>query len=165
MQCYKAIIFQLKINFKKDYTSYSLFLFTSQYVLDIYLYVCLVAQSCPILATPETVTCQAPLSMGLIQTRILEWVALSFSRVSSRPRNRTQVFCTAGQGTQIYLFCIQCTLACCAVLSHSFISDSATPWAVHGILQARLLEWIAMPSFRDTTILHAYSQMISLILY
>ena len=33
---------------------------------------------------------------GIFQARILEWVAISFSRESSLPRNRTQVFCTAG---------------------------------------------------------------------
>ena len=34
---------------------------------------------------------------GMFQARILEWVAISFSRGSSRPRNRTQVSCTAGR--------------------------------------------------------------------
>ena len=33
---------------------------------------------------------------GILQTRTLELVAISFSRGSSRPRNRTQVFCTGG---------------------------------------------------------------------
>ena len=36
------------------------------------------------------------LSMGFLQARILEWVAISFSRDSSRPRDRTQVSCVAG---------------------------------------------------------------------
>ena len=30
--------------------------------------------------TPWTVACQAPLSMGILQARILEWVAIPFSR-------------------------------------------------------------------------------------
>ena len=30
---------------------------------------------------------------GILQARILEWVAMSFSRGSSQPRNRTWVFC------------------------------------------------------------------------
>ena len=55
----------------------------------------LVAKSCPMLVTPWTVACQAPLYMGFFQARILEWVAISFSRGSSQPRNRTQVFCIA----------------------------------------------------------------------
>ena len=43
----------------------------------------LVAKLCRTLATPQTVACQAPLSMA----RILEWVAISFSRGSSQPRS------------------------------------------------------------------------------
>jgi len=38
-------------------------------------------------ATPWTVSCQAPLSMGILQTRILEWAAISSSRGSSWPRD------------------------------------------------------------------------------
>ena len=33
---------------------------------------------------------------GISQARILEWVAISFSRGSSQPRNQTQVSCMAG---------------------------------------------------------------------
>ena len=45
-------------------------------------------------ATPWTVAHQAPLSMGWIfQARMLEWVAISFSRGSSQPKDRTRVFC------------------------------------------------------------------------
>ena len=32
---------------------------------------------------------------------------------------------------------------------YSVVSDSVTPWTVvHRILQARILEWVAMPSLR-----------------
>ena len=41
--------------------------------------------------TPGTVAHQAPLSMGMFQARILEWVAMPSSRGSSQPRDRTQV--------------------------------------------------------------------------
>ena len=34
--------------------------------------------------------------LGISQARILEWVAISFSRGSSSSRDRTQVFCIAG---------------------------------------------------------------------
>ena len=34
---------------------------------------------------------------GILQARILEWVAFPFSRGSSPPRDRTQVSCTAGE--------------------------------------------------------------------
>ena len=46
---------------------------------------CLVTESCPTLCNPMDCTCQAPLSMGFLQERILEWVAMP-SRGSSQPR-------------------------------------------------------------------------------
>ena len=48
-------------------------------------------------ATPWTVTRQAPLSMEILQARILEWVAMSSSRGSSQPRDRTQLSHIAGR--------------------------------------------------------------------
>ena len=49
----------------------------------------------------DPVDCSLPgLSIhGILQARILEWVAISFSRGSSQPRDRTQVSCIAGQGS------------------------------------------------------------------
>ena len=44
-------------------------------------------------ATLCTVACQAPVR-GILQVRILEWVAIPFSRGSPWPRGRTQVSCT-----------------------------------------------------------------------
>ena len=40
---------------------------------------------------------QAPPSMGILQARILEWVATPSSRGSSQPRDQTQVSCMAGR--------------------------------------------------------------------
>ena len=34
---------------------------------------------------------------GILQARILEWVAISFSRRASQPKDRIQVFCIAGR--------------------------------------------------------------------
>ena len=48
--------------------------------------------------TLESVDRQAPLSMGILQARILEWVAMPSSRGSFQPRERTQVSCIAGGG-------------------------------------------------------------------
>ena len=50
---------------------------------------CLVAKSCPTLVTPWTVACHSPLSMWLSQARILEMVAISFSRGPSWAKDRT----------------------------------------------------------------------------
>ena len=46
--------------------------------------------------TPRSVAHQAPLSMGILQARILEWVASSSSRGSSEPTARTELSCFAG---------------------------------------------------------------------
>ena len=46
-------------------------------------------------ATPWTVAQHSPLSMGILQARILGWVAKSSSRGSSQPRDQTQVSCIA----------------------------------------------------------------------
>ena len=43
-----------------------------------------------------TIAHQAPLSMKF-QAEILEWVAIPFFRGSSRPRDQTQISCTAGR--------------------------------------------------------------------
>ena len=42
-----------------------------------------------------TAACQAPLSMGILQARILKWVAMPFSRESSWFRNLIGVSCIA----------------------------------------------------------------------
>ena len=53
--------------------------------------VCLVSHV-RLFATPWTVAHQAPLSMGIFQARILEWVAMP----SSQRRDHIQVSCIAG---------------------------------------------------------------------
>ena len=57
----------------------------------------LVAQSC--LALCDPVDCSSPGSSvhGILQERILEWVAIPFSRGSSPPRDRTRVSCIPGR--------------------------------------------------------------------
>ena len=52
-----------------------------------------VAQSCPTLCDP--MDCSLPSSSvhGTFQAIVLEWVAISFSRGSSQPRDRIQVSC------------------------------------------------------------------------
>ena len=51
-----------------------------------------VVQSYPTLCNPMDYTVH-----GILQARILEWVAFPFSRVSSQPRDQTQVSLIAGR--------------------------------------------------------------------
>ena len=48
---------------------------------------CLVAHSCPTLCNPMDCSLPGSSVRGIFQARILEWVAISFSRGSSQPRN------------------------------------------------------------------------------
>ena len=68
---------------------------------------------------------------GISQTRIQEWVVISFSRGSSRPRDQTQVSCIAGrfftswyQGRLLYCYCSNNTLLS---FSNLVVSDSLRP--------------------------------------
>ena len=56
----------------------------------------LVAQSCPTLGDPTDCSPPGSAIHGILQTRILEWIAMSSSRGSSRSRHQTQVYCFAG---------------------------------------------------------------------
>ena len=56
-----------------------------------------VVSSAYLRATPWTVAHQAPLPMGILQARILAWVAMPSSRGSSQPRDGSQVFHSAGR--------------------------------------------------------------------
>ena len=63
----------------------------------VHVHMCVCAQSCPTLCNPTD--CSLPVSSvhEIFQERILEWVAIPFSRGSSWPRDRTWVSCIAGR--------------------------------------------------------------------
>ena len=62
----------------------------------------LVTQSCPTCCNP--LDCSSPGSSvhGILQERILEWVAIPFSRGSSQPRDRTWVSCIVGRFSTVW---------------------------------------------------------------
>ena len=63
--------------------------------------VCSVSLSCPTLC--HSMDCSPPASLvhGILQTRILEWVAISYSRRSSPPRDWTHISCVSCTGGRI----------------------------------------------------------------
>ena len=79
-----------------------------------------VAQSCPTLCDP--MDCSPPGSSipGILQARILEWVAISFSNAWKR----------------------KVKVKSCLTLSNPM--DCSLPGSVHGILQAKILEWVVI---------------------
>ena len=56
-----------------------------------------VAQSCPTLCDPMDCKLSGSSVHGIFQARVLEWVAIAFSRGSSQPRDRTRVSLIAGR--------------------------------------------------------------------
>ena len=50
-----------------------------------------------LLVTPWTIAHQAPLSMGILQATVLEWVVMPSSGGSSQPTHCTQVSHVAGR--------------------------------------------------------------------
>ena len=56
-----------------------------------------VTQLCPTFFDPMDCSLPGSSVHGILQVRILEWVAISFSRGFYRPRNRMQVSCIAGK--------------------------------------------------------------------
>ena len=58
-------------------------------------------QSCPALCNPVDYSLLGSSVRGILQARILEWVAMPSSRGSSRPRDETRVFYVSCIGRQI----------------------------------------------------------------
>ena len=93
------------------------------------------------------------------QPGILEWAAISFSRGSSRPRDRPCVSCLAvGFFTRespgkpiIYASAGLCLVALSCLTLCDPMNWSLPGGSAHGFLQARILEWLAMPSSRGSS--------------
>ena len=92
-------------------------------------------------ATPWAVACQAPLSMGIHQARILEWVAMLSYRGSSQPRDQTQVSCIAGgyftglshQGSPMTVFSSVQSLSCVQLFMTPWIAAPPCPLPTPGV--------------------------------
>ena len=71
-----------------------------------HVWLCSVAQLCLTLCDP--MDCSPPGSSvhGIFQARILEWVAVSFSGVSSQPKDQTHISCIYCIGRRIIYHCI-----------------------------------------------------------
>ena len=84
---------------------------------------CSVAQPCPTLCDPVDYSPPGSSVHGILQVRILEWVAISFSR---------------GEVTTAAKLLQSCLTLCDPV------NCSQPGSSVHGILQVRVLEWVAI---------------------
>ena len=67
----------------------------------------LVAQSCPTLWNSMDYSPPGSFVHGILQARVLKWVAISFSRGSSWPRDQPCIFCVSYFGSWIYLWSLR----------------------------------------------------------
>ena len=63
-----------------------------------------VTQLRPSLCDPMDCSLSGFSVQGIFQARVLEWVAISFSRGSSQPTDRIQVSCIAGRRFNLFLY-------------------------------------------------------------
>ena len=92
-----------------------------------------IAQSC--LTPCDPMDCSPPGSSvhGIFQGRVLEWVAISFSRGSSWPRNQTWVSCIVGRRFTVWatreVRCFQCQINSPAL---SVVGEKTVPLHLSG---------------------------------
>ena len=134
-----CLLFQILLWAITDYWVEFPVLYHHLYWLCVRACVCSVAQSCLTLCDPTDCRLPSSPAHGISQARILEWVAISFSRESSRPRDQIQVTCASCIGRQIPYHC--------TTWEAQFLPMDCSPpgSSVPGILQARILEWAAFP--------------------
>ena len=90
----------------------------------------LVAQSCLTLCDPKDCSPPGSSVCGILQVRILEWVAFPSSGGSSPPRDRTLVFLSSALAGGFFTNSITSGQVRSGQLSRSVVSDSAAPWTV-----------------------------------
>ena len=89
---------------------------------------------------------------GILQARILEWVAIPFSRGSSWPRDWTQVSHIADRVSTIWSTRKKESESSqlCQPLWYPIVC-SLPGSSIHGLFQARILEWVAISSPRGSS--------------
>ena len=98
---------------------------------------------------------------AVLQARILEWVAILFTRGSSQPGDWTHIFCTGSRfftvwatvnrfyllGARSWDVCM-CSIGSNTLWPHECSSPGSS---VHSISLARILEWVAISSSRRSS--------------
>ena len=125
------------------------------------------AQSCPTLCYSLDYSLPGSSVRGIFQARILEWVAISFCRRCSWSRDWTQVShivdtcftvwatrevkCISRLYNSINVCIYACTLSRVQLFLTPLVDYTAPGSSVHGISQARILEWVAISFCRRSS--------------
>ena len=90
---------------------------------------CVLTQSCLTLCNPMDCSLPGSSFLGILQARILEWVAIPFSAAAAAAAKSLQL---------------------CPTLCHP-MNGSPPGSSFLGILQARILEWVVIPFSRGSS--------------
>ena len=103
---------------------------------------------------------------GILQTRILKWVALPTSRESSQPRDRRQVSLSPALASGFFTtsatweaptnkdwlpLVVLCSVAELCLILCKPMNCNPPDSSVHGIFQAKILEWVAISYSRGSS--------------
>ena len=105
----------------------------------------LVAQSRLTFCSPMDCSLPGSSPQGILQAQMLEWVAMTFSRGSSRLRDQTGSLAlqagslSSGPPEKV------------KVAQSYPVPCDPMDYTVHGIFQARILEWVAFPFSRGSS--------------
>ena len=122
------------------------------FLINRYVCMCSVIQSYLTLCDPMDHSPPGSSVHGILQARILEWVAISNSSGSTQTRKQTLISCISWIGRRI-LYLLHHLHAC--MLSHFsyvwlFETLCSPPGSsVHRIHQARILKWVAISFSRE----------------
>ena len=114
---------------------------------------CVVTQSCLILCDPVDCSPSGTSVHGILQARILEWVAISFFRGSSWTGDWTWVSRTTGRCFTLWATReaqeSEVTQSCLTLCDP--MDCSLADFSIHGTFQARILEWVAISFSRGSS--------------
>ena len=98
-------------------------------------------QSCPTLCNPLDYIYNLPSSSayGIFQAKILQWVATSYSKGSSWPRDLTHVFCIFCIGRWILYHCATKEAQYCPCILHAKLLHFSPTLQHYGLWPTRLL--------------------------
>ena len=123
-----------------------------------------VAHLCPTLCNPMDCSLPGSSVHGILQARILEWTAIPFYRGCSQPTDQIQVsriadgfFTISANREALEHWSGLCRVVSCREVTQSCPTlcdpmDCSLPGSsLHGILQARVLEWVSISFSRESS--------------
>ena len=131
---------------EKNQTKYTIGWFLCVDISVVRYYICMNVKSCPTLCDPKDYSPPGYSVCGILHARILKWVTIPFTRGPSQPRDQTQS--PAVQSDSLLSEPPETFKVKGKVAQTCLTLCNPMDYTVHGILQARIPEWVAFPFTR-----------------